>query len=101
MSAVERRLISRTKLEKLAYIDIAPNNGGIVLNVSGEGLALHSMAPNERNGPVRLSLEEQNRRIDVCGGLIWIDAAQKIGALRFTALPDQARETSDYCAVPP
>jgi len=101
MSAVERRLIPRTKLEKLAYIDIAPDNGGIVLNVSGEGLAFHSMAPIERNGPVRFSLKEQNRRIDVCGELIWTDEAQKIGGLRFTTLTNEAREHIDSWAVQP
>ena len=101
MSAVERRLIPRTKLEKLAYIDIAPNNGGIVLNVSGDGLAFHSMAPIERNGPVRFSLKEQNRRIDVCGELIWTDEAQKIGGLRFTTLTNEAREHIDNWAVQP
>jgi hypothetical protein len=101
MSAVERRLIPRTKLEKLAYIDIAPNNGGIVLNVSGDGLAFHSMAPIERNGPMRFSLKEQNRRIDVCGELIWTDEAQKIGGLRFTTLTNEAREHIDNWAVQP
>lgn len=101
MSATERRLIPRTKLEKLAYIHIEPDNGGIVLNVSNDGLAFHSMAPIERNGPVRFSLKEQNRRIDVCGELIWTDQAQKIGGLRFTTLPNEAREQIDDWAAQP
>lgn len=95
MSATERRHIPRTKLDKLAYIHIEPNNGGIVLNISDDGLGFHSMAPIERNGPLCFSLKEQNRCIDVCGELIWTDEAQKIGGLRFTALPDEAREQID------
>jgi PilZ domain len=95
MSATERRLVPRIKLEKLAYIHIEPNNGGIVLNVSGDGLAFHSMAPVEKNGMVRFSLKEQNRRIDVCGELIWTDEIQKIGGLRFTTLTNEAREQLD------
>jgi hypothetical protein len=95
MSATERRHVPRTKLDKLAYIHIEPNNGGIVLNVSGDGLAFHSMAPVEKNGPVHFSLKEQNRRIDVCGELIWTDEIQKIGGLRFTTLTNEAREQVD------
>ena len=92
MSATERRQVPRTKLEKLAYIHIEPDNGGIVLNVSDGGLAFHSMAPVEKNGQVLFSLKEQNRRIDVCGELIWTDEVQKIGGLRFTTLTSDARE---------
>jgi hypothetical protein len=92
MLADERRNIPRTKLERLAYIHIEPDNGGIVLNVSGSGLAFHSMNTVERNGPVRFSLQEQNRRIDVSGELVWTDEVQKIGGLRFTALTSEARE---------
>jgi PilZ domain len=95
MSATERRHVPRTKLDKLAYIHIEPNNGGIVLNVSDDGLAFHSMAPVEKNGTVRFSLKEQNRRIDVCGELIWTDEIQKIGGLRFTTLTNEAREQLD------
>lgn len=92
MSATERRQVPRTKLEKLAYIHIEPDNGGIVLNVSDGGLAFHSMAPVEKNGQVLFSLKEQNRRIDVCGELVWTDEVQKIGGLRFTTLTSEARE---------
>jgi hypothetical protein len=92
MLADERRNIPRTKLERLAYIHIEPDNGGIVLNVSGSGLAFHSMNTVERNGPVRFSLQEQNRRIHVSGELVWTDEVQKIGGLRFTTLTAEARE---------
>jgi hypothetical protein len=101
MSATERRHVPRTKLDKLAYIHIEPNNGGIVLNVSGDGLAFHSMAPVEKNGPVHFSLKEQNRRIDVCGELIWTDTVQKIGGLRFTTLTSEARDQIENWMTPP
>jgi len=88
----ERRNTPRTKLNRLAYIHIEPDNGGIVLNVSGDGLAFHSMNAVEPNGTLRFSLQEQNRRIDVCGKLIWTDEVQKIGGLRFTTLTSEARD---------
>jgi hypothetical protein len=92
MSMPERRHAERTAMARVAYIHIEPDNGGIVLNVSGEGLCFHSMAPVERNGPFRFSLSEQNRRIDACGDLAWTDEIQKIGGLRFTTLTAEARE---------
>ncbi len=88
----ERRQTPRTAMERLASINIEPNNGGIILNVSGEGLCFHSIAPVEQNGRVRFSLLENNRRIDAGGELAWMDEAQKVGGLRFTTLPVEARE---------
>lgn len=92
MSTPERRQIPRTAMERLAYIDIEPNNGGIVLNVSDEGLCFHSITPIEKNGPLLFSLLEQNRRIEACGELMWTDEAHKVGGVRFTDLTDEARE---------
>jgi len=101
MLADERRNIPRKKLERLAYIHIEPDNGGIVLNVSGDGLGFHSMNAVERNKPLRFSLQEQNRRIDVCGELVWTDEVQKIGGLRFTTLTAEARaQVRDWMSRP-
>lgn len=92
MSVPERRQIPRTAIDRLAYIHIEPDNGGIVLNLSDEGLCFHSFAPVERNGSFRFSLLEQNRRISVCGELAWTDEIQKIGGVRFTTLTAEARQ---------
>jgi hypothetical protein len=87
----ERRRAPRTTLEKIAYIHIEPDNGGIVLNASAEGLAFHSMAAVEANGMFRFSLLDQNRRLDACGELTWIDDEHKSGGVRFTTLTEDAR----------
>ena len=92
MPVPERRQLPRTAIEKLAYIHIEPDNGGIVLNLSGEGLCFHSFAPVEHNGSFRFSLLEQNRRISVSGELAWTDGIQKIGGVRFTTLTTEARQ---------
>ena len=92
MPTTDRRHASRTKLDQLAYINIEPDNGGIVLNVSGEGLGFHSIAPVERNGTLRLALQEQNRKIDICGEVVWTDDVQRSGGVRFTNLPAEARD---------
>src|SRR5260370_11025753 len=92
MSTPERRHIPLTTMEKLASIQIQPDNGRIVLNVSGEGLCFHSVAAVEKNGPLRFSLLEQNRRIAACGQLAWTDEMQKVGGVRFTTLTADASE---------
>ena len=91
MTTVERRQAARTNLEKLAYIHIEPNNGAIVLNVSGEGLCFHSMAPVARNETFRFSVGDHNRRIEASGELLWTDEMQKVGGLRFKDLSSAAR----------
>src|SRR6266496_315519 len=92
MPASERRQTPRTTMEKLACLQIEPDNGAIVLNVSNNGLCFHSIAPVGQNGPVRFSFMEQNRRIDASGELAWTDDMQKIAGMRFTTLTVEARE---------
>jgi cell division protein FtsN len=81
-------------MERHAYINIEPDNGGIVLNVSDGGLCFHSfdpVKPNGNNGKIRFWFSDQNQRIEADGTLAWTDETQK-GGLRFNALPAEARE---------
>lgn len=92
MPTTDRRHAPRTKLDQVAYIHIEPDNGAIVLNASGNGLGFHSMAPVDATAPLRFSVQEQNRRVDICGELVWTDEFQKIGGVRFDTLSMEARE---------
>jgi len=81
-------------MDRHAYINIEPDNGGIVLNVSDGGLCFHSydpVKPNGNNGKIRFWFSDQNQRIEADGTLAWTDETQK-GGLRFAALPAEARE---------
>ena len=78
-------------MDKHAYINIEPNNGGIVLNVSDGGLCFHSFDPVSRNGTVRFWFSDNGHRIEAGGTLAWTDETQK-GGLRFASLPAEARE---------
>jgi cell division septation protein DedD len=101
MSTPERRHFPRTIIERLAYIQIEPNNGGIVLNVSPDGLCFHSIAPVERNDDMRFSILDHNRRIDAKGSLVWTDEASKVAGVRFTTLTSEAREQVDTWIAQP
>lgn len=85
----ERRLTPRK--DWVADINFEPNNGGIVLNLSEGGLGFRSLAPLEPSCPIRFWFSHNNQRVQACGELVWIDASQKTGGLRFTAMPAEAR----------
>lgn len=91
MTRVERRQTERKLLEKHAYINIEPNNVGMVLNVSAGGLCFHSVDPVKQNGPVRFGLSGQKQRIEAEGVLVWSDETNTAG-LRFTSLSAVARD---------
>jgi hypothetical protein len=91
MTNLERRRTPRTTVTGHAYVNIEPNNGGIVLNVSDGGLCFHSFDPVQRNGNVSFWFSGRDRRIEAQGTLAWSDETQK-GGLRFTTLPPEARE---------
>jgi PilZ domain len=92
MKGSERRLSPRNSVERFAYINIEPSNGGSVLNVSEGGLCFHSIAPIQRTKTIRFWFREHHQRIEVQGELVWMDELQKTGGLRFTDLPEEARE---------
>lgn len=91
MTTPERRHLPRTTLDRLAYINIERDNGGIVLNVSDGGLCFQSVAPVERNDTIHFSLFEHGRLIDARGELVWTHETKQFGGLRFTTLTSEAR----------
>ena len=89
----ERRVSIRKPLERLAYISLPFNNGGVVLDVSEGGVGFHSIAPVKADGPIHFRFAvDSARRIKAVGELAWKDETGKTGGLRFTELPDDVRE---------
>ena len=109
----ERRNAPRMTVKGLAYVNLAPDNGGVVLNVSEGGLCFQCRAPVRRVDSIRFwffhgsqrveariglaGTNEQNhggvsRFIEVCSELTWTDETRKIGGLRFKNLPEAARQ---------
>jgi hypothetical protein len=89
----ERRVSIRKPLERLAYISLPFNNGGVVLDVSEGGVGFHSIAPVKADGPIHFRFAvDSARRIRAVGELAWKDETGKTGGLRFTELPDDVRE---------
>lgn len=89
----DRRRPTRVKPIGLAYINIEPDNGGIVLNVSEGGLCFHSVAPVRRDGKVlRFWFSAEGNRVEAQGRLAWLDEKGKTGGLQFKSLSSKAHE---------
>jgi Gram-negative bacterial TonB protein C-terminal/PilZ domain len=82
MNSPDRRRIPRIAPEAIAYLDIKPDNGGIVVNVSENGLCFQSAFPVELNQSLAFSLIVQES-IDAEADIIWTDDTHKFGGLRF------------------
>ena len=88
----ERRLAKRKTLERLTYIDLPSQNGGIVTDVSEGGLGFHAVAPVENGGLIRFSFSSGSQRIEGTGELMWTDGRGQVGGLRFTEIAEEIRE---------
>ena len=88
----ERRRSPRTILGSLAYITFESNTGGIVVNISDEGLCFHTIAPVGQNETIHFWFSAGGRRVEAEGRLIWTDDTRKSGGLRFGALSGEASQ---------
>lgn len=89
MNHTERRKSPRTPIRRLAYVNLEPyDNGGVITDISCEGLRFHMVKPVEHGGVVRLSiLLGAANHVEAVGEVVWMDASRKVGGVRFTVLP--------------
>src|SRR5215469_294561 len=62
--STERRHGPRMTVNGTAYVNLGPDNGGIILDISEGGLSFESRAPVERTGSIRLWFSHRSRRIE-------------------------------------
>ncbi len=89
---IERRRAPRKTLADLAFINLEPDNGGIVVDVSEDGLGFHSAVPVEASGPVKFWFSIRSiDRLDANGTIAWTDDSRKSGGIKFVELNDDVR----------
>ena len=86
----DRRRTPRVRPEGLAYINFEPDNGGIVLDISEDGLCFQSVAPIQPDDVIHLWFSAEGNRIAVDGRLAWIDEKRKTGGLQFNGVSAEA-----------
>jgi len=89
-------------METLVYVNLAPDNGGLVLNASAGGFGFQVVSPMQQARNIRFWCSPPgNRLIEAVGELAWTDATRKTGGLRLTAAPAEVREQIFNLAAQP
>ena len=89
----ERRGKVRHPLGALAYLDIGTDNGGIVVDLSEDGLGLQAVAPlfGQREVNLRIQLPHSEGRIETAAQIVWLSASSRLAGARFVGMSAGAR----------
>ena len=89
----DRRHSLRQRVNTPAFASFDGVTGGMILDLSEEGMAMQSQAPIEAHSivPLHLSLGEPTAYLETTGYVAWADALGRAG-VRFSELPDKSRE---------
>jgi hypothetical protein len=90
--AIERRHSLRHKVNTPAFASFDGVTGGMILDLSEEGMSMQTMAPLEEHTrvPLHISLGEPAVYLETTGYVAWADALGRAG-VRFSDLPDESR----------
>ncbi len=94
----------RHQVKSLAYLDIGVDNGGIVLNISEIGLAVHavSILPPKPVVDIRLQLHKSRpHRLETRAKVVvWKIDTKKEAGIEFVDLPENVRlEIKEWLAL--
>jgi len=91
--APDRRHSLRQRVNTPAFASFDGVTGGMILDLSEEGMSMQTLAPLEAHSilPLHLSLGEPTAYLETTGYVAWADALGRAG-VRFSELPDPARE---------
>lgn len=91
-STVRRRKHLRYTAHSLVYVQVDEINGGIIRELGESGMAIHTVAPLQRDQDVRLRFELLNprTRVESAARVVWTDASGQAG-LQFEGLSPRYR----------
>ena len=89
----DRRIHARRQTSSLAYVDLGEDNGGLVLNMSEGGLAVHAavMLTGDHLPKIRFQLPQSQDWIESAGQITWTGDSRKNAGIEFVGLPEEAR----------
>jgi hypothetical protein len=92
----DRRHCVRQAVHAPAFASFDGVTGGMILDLSAEGLSMQAPAPIEVRGKVQMQLDlpEPVGRLETTGYIAWADALGRAG-VRFSDLPEEARHRLD------
>ena len=92
----QRRHSLRQRINTPAFASFDGVTGGMILDLSEEGMPMRALAPLEAHGlvPLHLTLAEPAAHLPTTGYVAWADALARAG-VRLSDLPDPARARLD------
>src|SRR6267143_5850288 len=89
----DRRRYTRQRIESLCYLDLGPDNGGILLNISEGGLALHAAEIFVENPILQMNfqLRQPEKQLEVSGQVAWMSESKREAGIHFIDLPEKTR----------
>jgi hypothetical protein len=92
----ERRHCVRQAVHAPAFASFDGVTGGMILDLSDEGMAMQAAGPVEARGrvQVQLDLSDPVGHLETTGYIAWADALGRAG-VRFSDLPEEARQRLD------
>jgi hypothetical protein len=88
----ERRSAPRQGLNSLVYLDLEPDNGGILLNLSETGMQISVANRLVTSSEIRFTLRlDPNETISGTGRVAWLSPSGRSAGVHFLSLPEEAR----------
>src|SRR5436305_7930627 len=96
-STPDRRRWARHKVQTPAFASFDGVTGGMILDLSEQGMSMQTAAPIEAHHPIQLHLDllEPALNLETTGYIAWADALGRAG-VRFSELPQEARQRLDH-----
>ena len=97
----ERRRCVRHKVHGPVFASFDGVTGGMILDLSEQGLSMQTIAPLDTSSQayrrlhLRLDLPDSDAHLDTTGYIAWADALGRAG-VRFSDLPEEARQRLDH-----
>jgi hypothetical protein len=98
----ERERRQKARREQLLYVELGPENGGVVLDVSEGGIRFQAVSPLREGARVHFRVDlDETRHVEGYGQLVWTDETGRIAGLSFTELSDTVRrQIREYLQQP-
>jgi TonB family protein len=90
-----RRLFVRRRLDRLAYVDFGPDNGGMLIDISEGGLSFQGVGPVGQGQRLRLRFTLpglKSKPIEATVEVRWSNSSSKVGGLQFVEITEDARQ---------
>jgi TonB family protein len=90
----ERRAHPRLRPPSLIYVELDEGNGGIVVNLCEDGMAVQAVMGlmDEFLSRVRFQLSDSKDWIETGAQVVWANETRKLLGLRFVELPEASRQ---------